>query len=557
MMKKIASGLLLLILAIVIHAQIGIVSVTKADDSTKENNSLSTFWQSAPPAPTISEADRLRDLAARRAEVVKRIGQKGMLILFSGTPRVYTLDVDYPFRQENNLYYLTGIKQAGATLILIPGAKKTREILFMPRRNPAAETWTGHMLSVEEARARSGIQEVWDEAGLNSFLAFLAPRARPILAQRGEITTLDDKRIAEWRDDFQTLRDAIRNSEGELHLLLPQPSPVDRESREFRSEQIFAAQMASMAVGLTVRNASPIFAELRVRKSPWELSLIQHAIDITAEAFYRVYALASPGVHEYELQAEFEYTYRRHNADWGYPCIVGGGANATTLHYETNQDPLPANGLLLMDCSAEYDHYTGDITRTIPVGGKFTKEQAEIYHIVYAAQMEAIKRIRPGVRLSTSGAGLNTNPIYSASADVIKEGLLRLGLITSKDNNEYRIWFMHGSTHWIGMNVHDVGDYTTALAPGMVFTVEPGIYIRPDALDVLPKTPENEKFIAAVRPAFEKYKGIGVRIEDDVLVTEGEPKVMSAAIPSKLEEVEAAMARLKQEAIPSRPRALK
>ena len=152
---------------------------------------------------------------------------------------------------------------------------------------------------------------------------------------------------------------------------------------------------------------------------------------------------------------------------------------------------------------------------------------------------------------------MNTNPIYSASADVIKEGLLRLGLITSKDNNEYRIWFMHGSTHWIGMNVHDVGDYTTALAPGMVFTVEPGIYIRPDALDVLPKTPENEKFIAAVRPAFEKYKGIGVRIEDDVLVTEGEPKVMSAAIPSKLEEVEAAMARLKQEAIPSRPRALK
>src|SRR5262249_41009190 len=130
--------------------------------------------------------------------------------------------------------------------------------------------------------------------------------------------------------------------------------------------------------------------------------------------------------------------------------------------------------------------------------------------------------------------------------------LLRLGLITSKDNDEYRIWFMHGSTHWIGMNVHDVGDYATLLAPGMVFTVEPGIYIRPDALEGLPKTPENEKFIAAVLPAVEKYKGIGIRIEDDVLVTEGEPKVMSAAIPSKLEEVEAAMARLKQEITPSR-----
>ena len=553
-MQKIVSSLLLLLLAMSINAQNGIVSLIGTDKSAQDNLTPAAFWHIDPAAPTITEADRLRELASRRAGVMKRIGQKGMLILFSGTPRVYTLDVDYPFRQENNLYYLTGIKQAGATLVLIPGAKKTHEILFMPRRNPAAETWTGHMLSVEEARTRSGIQEVWDDASLNGFLAFLAPRASGILAQRGEVIKSDDKRVESWRDDFQTLRDAIRNSEGELHLLLPLPSPVDRESREFRAEQIFAAQIASMAVGLTVRNAAPIFAELRLRKSPWELSLIQHAIDITAEAFYRVYALASPVVHEYELQAEFEYTYRRHNADWGYPCIVGGGANGTTLHYITNQDPLPASGLLLMDCSAEYDHYTGDITRTIPVSGKFTKEQAEIYRIVYAAQMEAIKRIRPGVKLSTSGGGLNTNPIYTASAEIIKEGLLRLGLITSKDNDEYRIWFMHGSTHWIGMNVHDVGDYSTPLAPGMVFTVEPGIYIRPDALDVLPKTPENEKFIAAVRPAFEKYKGIGVRIEDDVLVTEGEAKVMSAAVPSKLEEVEAAMSRLKQEGISSRPR---
>ena len=203
--------------------------------------------------------------------------------------------------------------------------------------------------------------------------------------------------------------------------------------------------------------------------------------------------------------------------------------------------------LVLMDCGAEFDHYTVDITRTIPVSGKFTKEQAEIYRLVYAAQMEAIKLIRPGVVLTSSGPRLNSNPIYTRSAEIIKEGLLRLGLITSKENDEYRTWFMHGSTHWIGMNVHDVGNYATPLAPGMVFTVEPGIYIRPDALDVLPKTLENEKFIAAVRPAFEKYKGIGVRIEDDVLVTEGGRKVMSAAVPSKLEEIEAAMARFKQE----------
>ena len=553
-MQKITSSFLLLTLTLFLNAQAGIVGLITAPAWSQENNGASTVWHIAPPAPKIAEADRLAELSLRRAEVMKRVGQKGMLVLFSAMPRPYTLDVDYPFRQENNLYYLTGINQAGATLVLIPGANKTREILFMPRRNPAAETWTGHMLSVEEARARSGVQEVWDDSWLNGFLAFLAPRAGGVLSQRGETTKLDDKRVEAWPEDFRNLRDAIRNSEGELYLLLPLPGRTERESREFRSEQILAAQIASTALGLTVKNAWPILSELRLHKSPWELSLLRHAVDITTEAFYRAYAIAAPGVNEYEVQAEFEYTYHRHNADWGYPCIVGGGANATTLHYETNQDPLPANGLLLMDCSAEFDHYTGDITRTLPVSGKFTKEQAEIYRIVYAAQMEAIKLIRPGIKLSTSGAGLNANPIYTASAEVIKEGLLRLGLITSKDNDEYRIWFMHGSTHWIGMNVHDVGDYATPLAPGMVFTVEPGIYIRPDALDVLPKTPQNEKFIAAVRPAFEKYKGIGVRIEDDVLVTEGGSKVMSAAIPSKLEDVEATMARLKQEASPSRLR---
>ena len=555
MIQRIAFILLLLTLALPINAQIGGTPLLGRNFATQENNrSLSSFRTTAPSGPTISEADRLAELAARRAEVLKRINPKSIMILFSAVPRVYTLDVNYPFRQENNLYYLTGIKQPGATLILVPGAKKTREILFMPRRVPASETWTGHMLSAEEARARSGIREVWDDTWLNSLLAFLAPRANEILSQRGTIPKMEDKRIEEWREDFLTVRDAIRNSEGELYLLLP---PFERESREFKSEQTFAAQMASTAVGLTVRDAWPILSELRLHKSPWELRLLEHATEITAEAFHQAYALAAPGVYEYEIQAEFEYTFRRHNADWGYPYIIGGGANATTLHYETNQDLLRDNGLLLMDCGAEYDHYTVDITRTIPVSGKFTKEQAEIYRLVYTAQIEAIKLIRPGVALSGSGPRLSSNPIYARSAEIIKEGLLRLGLITSKDNDEYRIWFMHGSTHWIGMNVHDVGKYATPLAPGMVFTVEPGIYIRPDALDVLPKTPENEKFIAAVRPAFEKYKGIGVRIEDDVLVTEGEPKVMSAAIPSKLEDVEATMARLKQEMNSARPRSLR
>jgi Xaa-Pro aminopeptidase len=296
---------------------------------------------------------------------------------------------------------------------------------------------------------------------------------------------------------------------------------------------------------LKYKPAAPIFAELRQIKSEWEQKLLQHAVDITAEAFHRVFAATAPAMYEYEIQAEFEYTFRRRNADnWGYPCIVGAGPNATTLHYITSQDRLDDGSLLLMDCAAEYDHYTADITRTLPINGKFTKEQAEIYRIVYEAQTEAIKLARTGNFMS----GMDpANTVHGRSTQVIKEGLLRLGLITSKDNSEYRTWFMHGTSHWLGMNVHDVGVPGKALAPGMVFTVEPGIYIRPDALDVLPKTPENEKFIKAVRPAFEKYKGIGVRIEDDVMVTTGEPVVMSAGIPRKLEEVEATMAKLKLE----------
>jgi Xaa-Pro aminopeptidase len=500
------------------------------------------IWRIAPPAPKISEADRLAELSARRQEVMKRMGDRGVMVLFSAEPRVYTNDVDYHYRQENNLYYLTGIKQNGATLVLIPGAKRTREILFMPRRDPRYETWNGRMMSEDEAAARSGIREVWDSELLNGFLAFLAPRAEQAIAKRGAVSKLKAELAGQWENEFQTLIEAVKSDQAEIYLLAP---PTNRDLREYRQEYEFAEAFKAASAGLKFKPAAPIFAELRQVKSPWEQKLLQHAVDITAEAFHRIFAVAAPAMNEYEVQAEFEYTFRRRGADnWGYPCIVGAGSNATTLHYITNQDRLDDGSLLLMDCASEFDHYTADITRTIPINGKFTKEQAEIYNVVLEAQTEAIKLARPGAFMSGSDPKTTVN---GRSTEVIKEGLLRLGLITSKENNEYRTWFMHGTSHWLGMNVHDVGVPGRPLAPGMILTVEPGIYIRPDALDVLPKTPENERFIKAVRPAFEKYKGVGVRIEDDILVTSGEPVNMSGGIPRKLEDVEAAMARLKQE----------
>ncbi|HKC87196.1 MAG TPA: Xaa-Pro aminopeptidase, partial [Blastocatellia bacterium] len=446
------------------------------------------IWRIAPPAPKISEADRLAELRARREEVMKRMGDRGVMVLFGAEPRVYTNDVDYHYRQENNLYYLTGVKQEDATLVLIPGAKRTREILFMPPRDPRNETWHGHMMSADEARSRSGVQEVWDSDLLSEFMAFLAPRAEQAIAKHGSVSKPNEQLAGQWQNEFHTLIEAVKSDQGEIYLLAP---PTNRDLREYRQEYEFAEAIKTASAGLKFKSAFPIFAEMRQVKSPWEQKLMQHAVDITAEAFHRVFAVAAPAMREYEIQAEYEYTFRRRGADnWGYPCIVGAGANATTLHYITNQDRLDDGDLLLADCAAEYDHYSADITRTIPINGKFTKEQADIYNVVFEAQTEAIKLARPGNFLSGSEP---KNTVNGRSTEVIKEGLLRLGLITSKENDEYRTWFMHGTGHMLGMNVHDVGVQGKALAPGMILTVEPGIYIRPDALDVLPKTPQNER----------------------------------------------------------------
>lgn len=247
----------------------------------------------------------------------------------------------------------------------------------------------------------------------------------------------------------------------------------------------------------------------------------------------RSMAMAQDAKMEYEVQAEVEYTFRRRNADyWGYPSIVGCGPNATTLHYEESQGPVKGGDLLLMDVGAEYDHYTADVTRTFPVNGKFTKEQAEIYQIVYDAQEAVAQAAKPGVSFGQ---------LSSIANRVVTDGLFRVGLITEKNPAQTRLWFMHGLGHWLGMNVHDVGDYGN-LAAGMVFTNEPGIYIREDALDYLPDTPQYRTFKEKVRPAFEKYKNIGVRIEDDLLVTPTGVVWMTGKLPRSISDIESFIA---------------
>jgi Xaa-Pro aminopeptidase len=507
-----------------------------------EADSKPAVIRTAPPAPVFDETTRLAELASRRGRVAQSIGEKGILILFSTEPRVYTNDVDYEYRQENNLYYLTNLKQKGATLVLTPSNHIAPAILFLPRRNAAAETWTGHMYSPEEASQISGIKEIWEPSEFEPFMRALRnrqpyrPKPEKILMTLNP-TPADSSATSPTvvQTGLEKLFAAAGENNGEVYLLLPRAL----DSLEYRQEQRFASDWAKSATGFSIKNATPIFAAMRLRKSPLELAIMQHAIDITIEAHERSWVAAADAKWEYEVDAQVAYTFKLRNADhWGYPSIVGCGPNATTLHYIESQSRIHPGQLLLMDVGAEYEHYTADVTRTFPVNGKFSPAQAEIYQIVYDAQEAAAKASRPGATISD---------VHRESADVIKDGLLRLGLITDRNSEQYRLWFMHGTSHWLGMNVHDVGDYGTKLEPGMVFTNEPGIYIRPDALDNLPKTADNEKFIAAVRPAFEQYKTIGVRIEDDMLVTAGEVKWMTEALPRKRSEIADFLARARRE----------
>jgi len=499
----------------------------------------SSVIRTAPPAPAFDAKVRLAELASRRARVGQAIGDKGILILFSTEPRVYANDVDYEYRQENNLYYLTNLKQKGATLVITPGNAAFPAILFMPRRDARAETWTGHMYSPEEASQISGIKEIWEAGEFEPFLRALRNR-QPYRPKPEKILMAANSASSESSATpsslgFDKLFAAALDNNGEIYLLVPGAT----DSTEYRQEQRFASEWAKSASGYSIKNATPIFAEMRLRKSALELALLQHAIDITTEAHERAWVAAADVKWEYEVDAQVAYTFKLRNADhWGYPSIVGCGPNATTLHYEESQGQVTSGELLLMDVGAEYEHYSADVTRTFPVNGKFSPAQAEIYQVVYDAQEAAGLASHPGARISD---------VHRASQEVITEGLWKLGLITDKTSDQYRIWFMHGTSHWLGMNVHDVGNYASTLEPGMVFTNEPGIYIRPDALENLPKTPENEKFIAAVRPAFEKYKGIGVRIEDDLLITSGGVKWMTKALPRKMSEIEDFIARGRRE----------
>jgi Xaa-Pro aminopeptidase len=464
------------------------------------------------PAP---EAALKADLQARRARVLERLGPDSLLVLPSAPSRVYSLDVDYEFRQDSNLYYLTGIDQEDTTLVLMPGNPTRNEILFVRPRDAAREHREGRRLSKEEAQARSGIGTVHLSGEVEAFLSAVLG-GEPFGFPR-------DQEVHEFDAFFK----ALEAGRARVFLVL-EPRPGLRGPLPPAHEM--ANRLRERFPAVDIADASKILRDLRQVKTPWEQQALRRSVEISSEAHRAGMKAARPGAYEYEVEAAIEHVYLKRGAlGWSYPSIVAGGPNATILHYNKSRRRLEAGDLLLVDAACHHEYLTGDITRTYPVSGTFSEPQKAVYRIVLAAQEEAIKATR---------AGMKTREVHAKTVEVVKKGLLELGLITDASGDQYRTWYTHGSVHWIGMDVHDVGDYNRPLAPGMAFVIEPGIYVREDGLESLAPTPENRAFAEKVKPAFEKYKGIGVRVEDSFLLTETGLERLSASVPRTIEEIE-------------------
>ena len=464
--------------------------------------------------PTAAFAGPLQDdLKARRSRAMEKLGPETLAIFWSAPTRVYSLDVDYEYRQDSNLLYLTGIDQEDTILILMPGNQTRREILFIRTADARREHWVGHSLTPAEATAQSGIQTVM---GTNDFESFVAAMfsARPMGAAPAE---------------YARFFDALSADRARLALLLERQNSL---SGAVGPAAAFAARLRERFFGFSVKDATPVLHELRQIKTAFEQQMMRKTVAISSDAHIAGMRAAAPGKFEYEVEAAIEEIYMRNGAmSWGYPSIVGSGPNATILHYSKSSRKMDAGDLLLVDAAGNFQGYTGDITRTYPVSGRFTKEQRDIYEIVFAAQEAGIKAARAGNR---------PEQVQAACDDVIRAGLFKLGLITEATGTQFKIWSTHGVLHHIGLDVHDVNT-RGPLAPGMAFVIEPGIYIREAALENLPPTVENRAFVEKVRSAVRKYRDIGVRIEDSFLLTAEGLERMSNRVPRTIEEIEGLM----------------
>lgn len=462
---------------------------------------------------------------ARRAAVAAAVGGDALVLLQAPPAQRRGGDVDWPARQEDNLYWLTGVDQPESALAMLPSEQPPVEILFARDRDPRTELWNGRIPEHEELATASGIAEI---ASIGRFEELFAA------ALEGRWWR-DEELYRYYREpSFPRFGRAVDAGRATVWLLLEQ-----RPAAGSTPALDLAAELRRRYPEVAIRDLTPVIEALREIKSPAEQALLQRAVDITGEAIEAAMGRLSSATHEHQVEATIDFTFRDRGACCaGYPSIVAAGRNATILHYVRGEDPIPHDGLLLLDVGAESQRYTADITRTLPVSGRFSEAQRAIYEVVLEAWRQALTEIRPGSSLRA---------MHLRAEQAVADGLLELGLVSEASRAQAKLYLPHGAGHPIGLFVHDSFDRSRALEPGMVVTLEPGVYVRPDdvrASEVYRALDEPAR--AGIDAALARYDGIGVRIEDDILVTAEGHQVLSDAIPRTIEAIEAAMARLRQ-----------
>ena len=450
---------------------------------------------------------------ARRARLAKEIGPGGMLIVFSAKPKARDMDIEYPYRQSDWMLYLTGIDQPDATLVMLPGETDFREVLFVRDSNPRQEMWTGHIATHDEVTARSGVAKVESAA-----------RFRPFVSSAFNGGNWDQTFYPRAMPSFYN---AVRSGNAEVWLMLG--------TEEMVGQQAFVDELRNAHPDVRIRNATPLVIAMREVKSPAEIAAMQKAIDISLAGQKAGMRRVKSATNEREVQSAIEATFREQGASaLAYPSIVASGRNATTLHYEEDEAPIDRNGLMLTDVGAEVEGYAADTTRTYPASGKFSAEQRAIYDAVYNVQEATMAAMKPGTLWVD---------VDRKTVDAMGKELVKLGLTSKNDPKQVRMYLPYLVGHHIGLAVHDVWDRGRPLEPGMILTDEPGIYVRKD--DVL-KNPTylglTKEEQASIAEALDRYDGIGVRIEDEVLVTSDGARLLSGAAPRTATDVERFMA---------------
>ncbi|PPV09009.1 aminopeptidase [Xanthomonas bromi] len=429
------------------------------------------------------------EYARRRRQLMQMAGEQAILILPAAPERVRSHDTHYPYRQDSDFWYLSGFPEPEAVLVLVPGRKHGEAILFCRERDAEREAWDGPREGQEGAVERYGMDDAYPIDDVDEILPGLLEGRSRVYYHFGRDVDFDLKLIG-W---LKRVREQVRHGAQPPHEFL---------------------------------ELGHLLHEQRLFKSRDEIALMQQAADISVRAHRAAMRLARPGVHEYELQAEVEREFRAADAWPAYGSIVGTGSNACVLHYRANNARSRDGELVLIDAGAEYRGYAADITRTFPINGRFTPAQRALHDLVGAAQAAALAQACPGVAYEAG---------HLAAVETLTEGLLRLGLLKGKlerniADGHYKRFYRHKTGHWLGLDVHDVGDYrlvgdSRLLEPGMVFTIEPGLYVSADDTSVEAK-----------------WRGIGIRTEDNVLITADGHRVLTDALARSADDIEAEMA---------------